>query len=51
MFNKFFFPTADTCLRCSEDAARESCAMVPKWRFCASCVFSEPHAAHFWHAF
>ena len=27
-----FFPIDDTCLS-SEDIARESCAMVPKWRF------------------
>jgi len=31
MFNKFF-PIVDTCLN-SEDIARQSCAMVPKWRF------------------
>jgi len=40
----------DTCLSC-EDAARQSCAMAPKWRFFASCIFSEPRAAHFRHAF
>jgi len=40
------FPIVDTCLSC-EDTARQSCAMVPKWRFFASCVFSEPRAAHF----
>jgi len=45
-----FFPIVDTCLSC-EDTARQSCAMVPKWRFFASCIFSEPHAAHFRHAF
>jgi len=27
-----FFPIVDTCLS-SEDIARQSCAMVPKWRF------------------
>jgi len=27
-----FFPIVDTCLSC-EDTARQSCAMVPKWRF------------------
>jgi len=31
MFNKFF-PIVDTCLSC-EDTTRQSCAMVPKWRF------------------
>ena len=31
MFNKFF-PIVDTCLS-SEDIVRQSCAMVPKWRF------------------
>jgi len=31
MFNNFF-PIVDTCLSC-EDTARQSCAMVPKWRF------------------
>ena len=27
-----FFPIVDTCLSC-EDIARQSCAMVPRWRF------------------
>ena len=27
-----FFPIVDTCLSC-EDTARQSCPMVPKWRF------------------
>jgi len=45
-----FFPIVDTCLSC-EDTARQSCAMVPKWRFLASCIFSEQRAAHFRHAF
>ena len=49
VFNTFF-PNVDTCLSC-EDTARQSCAMVPKWRFFASCIFSEPSAAHFRHAF
>jgi len=31
LFNKFFFPIVDTCLIC-EDIARQSCAMVPRWR-------------------
>jgi len=33
-----FFSIVDTCLSC-EDTARQSCAMVPKWRFFASCIF------------
>ena len=48
------FPTVDTCLNC-EDVARQICAMVPRWRFFfiifASCIFSEPLAAHFTPAF
>jgi len=33
LFNKFFFPTVNTCLSC-EDVAQESCAMVPRrWIF------------------
>ena len=31
LFNNFF-PIVDTCLSC-EDTARQSCAMVPRWRF------------------
>ena len=49
LFN-LFFPIVDTCLS-SEDIVQQSCAMVPKWRFFASCIFSEPRAAHFRHAF
>jgi len=30
-----FFPIVVTCLRC-EDVARQSCAMVPRWRFLAT---------------
>ena len=45
-----FFPIVDTCLSC-EDTVRESSAMVPNWRFFASCIFSEQRTAHFWHAF
>jgi len=41
-----FFPIVDTCLS-SEDIARQNCAMVPKWRFFASCISCEPRAAHF----
>jgi len=49
-----FFQTVDTCLIC-EDIARQSCAMVPRWRFLrhlnTSCICSEPRAAHFRPAF
>jgi len=48
LFNNFF-PVVDVCLIC-EDMARQSCAMVRRWRFCvilASCIFSEPRAAHY----
>jgi len=41
LHNKFFFPLVDTCLSC-EDIARQ---------ICASCIFSEPRAARFRHAF
>ena len=47
---KKFFPIVDTCLSC-KDMARQSCAMVPRWRFFASCICSEPRAAHFGPAF
>ena len=30
-----FFPIVDTCLSC-EDVTRQSCAMVPRWRFLAT---------------
>ena len=46
---KLTVPIVDTCLH-YEDTARQSCAMVPKWRFFVS-LFSEPHTAHFRHAF
>ena len=49
MFNKYF-RIVDTCLSC-EDTARQSCAIMPKWRLFASCIFSELCAAHFRHAF
>jgi len=52
LLNKFF-PIVDTC-HSREDIARQSCAMVPMaifGDFFASCVFSEPHAAHFRRAF
>jgi len=50
LLNKFFFPIVDTCLSC-EDIARQSCAMVLRWRFFVSCICSEPRAAHFRPAF
>jgi len=45
-----FSPIVDTCLS-FDDIARQSCAMVPKWRFFASCISSEPRTAHFRPAF
>jgi len=45
-----FFPIVNICLSC-QDIAVQSCAMVPRWRFFASCIFSQPRAAHFRHAF
>ena len=41
---------SDYCLSC-EEMARQSCAMVPRWRFFVCCIFSVPRAAHFRHAF
>ena len=35
MLLKKLFPIVDICLSC-EDTARQSCAMVLRWRFCAS---------------
>jgi len=35
-----------TCLSC-EDMARQSCAMVRRFKFFASCISSDPHAACF----
>ena len=32
---KFFFQIVDTCRSC-EDIARQSCAMMPRWRFLAT---------------
>jgi len=43
-----FFPIFDTCFSC-EDIARQSCGMVPRWRFFASFlrpVFSASHVQH-----
>jgi len=34
-----------------KDMARQSCATVPRWRFFASCICSEPRATHFRPAF
>jgi len=45
-----FFPIVDTCLS-SKDIARQSCAMVPRWRFFVSCISSVPCGAHFRPAF
>jgi len=39
-----FFPIVDTCLSC-EDRARQSCAMVPKWRFLRP-VFAASRMSH-----
>ena len=49
LFN-MFFPIVDICLSC-EDIARQSYVMVRRWRFFASCIFSEPRAACFRPAF
>jgi len=46
LFNKFFSDCRYVYLHC-EDIARQSCAMVPRWQFLASCFFSEPTAARF----
>jgi len=48
MFNRFFSDCQ--CLSC-EDTGRQSCAMMPRWRLFASCISSEPRAAHFRPAF
>ena len=48
LLNKFFFRIVDTCLSC-EDIARQSCAMVPRWRFLATFlhpVFSASRMQH-----
>jgi len=45
LFNKFFFPIVDTCLS-SEDITRQSCAMVPKWRFFLRPVFAASRVQH-----
>ena len=43
LINKFFLLIVDTCPS-SEDIARQSCAMVPKWQLFACCISSEPCA-------
>jgi len=48
VFNKFF-PIVDSCLSC-EDTARQSCAIVRRWRYLHHCISSEP-LAHFRPAF
>ena len=51
-----FLPIIDKCLSC-EDSARQSCAMVRRWRLFASFlrpvfpISSEPRAAYYIHAF
>jgi len=42
----FFFPIVDTCLS-SEDIARQSCAMVPKWRFLCILYFQRAACSTF----
>jgi len=45
---KSFFPIVDMCLIC-EDIAKQSCAMVPRWRFLATIlhpVFSVSSVQH-----
>ena len=50
LFNTFFW-IVDMCLRC-EDIARQSCAMVRRWRFLRNfCVLYFQRAAHFRYAF
>jgi len=51
MFNKFFSDCRYMPQLRRHSPTKLSCAMVPKWRFVASCIFSEPRAAHFRHAF
>ena len=49
LFNMFFRLSIDACLSC-EYIARQSCAMVTKWRIFSdfwSCISSEVRAAHF----
>ena len=40
-----FFPIVDTCLSC-EDIARQSCGMVPRWRFLATFLGPALPASH-----
>ena len=49
VLNKFF-PVVDTCLSC-EDIARQSCGMVPRWRFLATFLgapFAASRVQHLW---
>ena len=48
LFNKFF-PIVDICLSC-KDTARQIVRWCENGDFFASCIFSEPRAAHFRHA-
>ena len=45
LLNIFFLQIVDTCLSCEDNDI--SCAMVPRRRFFASCISSEPRAARF----
>jgi len=49
MFNKFFYPIVDNALaaKIQPDQVSDGANMA----IFASCVFSEPRAAHFRHAF
>ena len=49
LFNTLF-PIVVACLIC-KDIAQQSCAVVRRWRCFASCISSEPRAAHFRQAF
>jgi len=44
MFNKYF-PIVDICLSC-EDTARQSCAIVHRWRFFCVLYFSASRTQH-----
>ena len=41
-----FFPIVDTGLSC-EDMAQQSCVMVPRWRFFASCILQRATCSAF----
>jgi len=40
-----FFPIVDICLSC-EDRARQSCTMVPRWRFSCVLYFTASRVQH-----